>query len=312
MIAIWCLLGTMAFSGALGGFIYTLNSPTSHTFRIPWMGEYDSGFLGHVIIGIGGALVAVAAAVPILDLNLNIFIGVTSKLGNPEPLIPGLFYIIAIGIIGGYSGLRIISGLSDAMLKKLQQEMAENMEETKRSLAKKEEEIQKLKQEVDNNFIEDQKRDSELKSALAKTELLQGNFLIFSGKPDQGVEKLLQYLKSNHEDAIAWSWLAMGYKRIGKIEEAVNAVCKAIELTPDKWVYHFNLACYYSMARKDLVLIKSSISKAIHTAADENDVKEIIESLTSDADFENILSLPEYRDFVSELKEEHSELDFSA
>lgn len=47
-------------------------------------------------------------------------------------------------------------------------------------------------------------------------------------------------------------WLAIGWchKRIGRIDLAIEAIEKALEIDPDEALLHYNLACYLSLARR--------------------------------------------------------------
>ncbi len=295
MYGLWCLFSLIVLAGLLGGFIFTLSSPGSHKFRMPFSEkDIESGFLGHIVIGVGGAFVALAASVPVFDLQLNIFDQVWSSDNKPENLIPVVLYVLAIGIVGGFSGLRIISGVSDAMLKKLKAEIESNRQYT-------EEEIRRVRKSVAKNYENDRELREELNEAKVHTLLLEGNFLVFSGKPDEGVEKIKEYLSHHPDNAKALSWLGMGYKRMEDLEKAIEYARKAIELKPDNWVYHYNLACYQALLEHQFDSVRESLQKAFESASDIDDKEEIIESLTTDDDFESIRSLQEFAAFKEAL-----------
>lgn len=296
MYGLWCLFFLVVVAGLLGGFIFTLSTPGSHKFRVPFSeNDIESGFLGHIVIGIGGAFVALAASVPVFDLQLDIFDQVWNSENKPKNLIPVVLYVLAIGIVGGFSGLRIISGVSDAMLKKLQAEIESNRQYT-------EEEIKRVRRSVAKNYENDRELREELNEAKAHTLLLEGNFLVFSGKPDEGIEKIKEYLKHHPANAKAISWLGMGYKRLEELEKAIECARKAIELKPENWVYHYNLACYQSLLKHKFDSVRESLQKAFEAAIDEDDKAEIIESLTTDDDFENIREHSEFQTFQEALK----------
>jgi tetratricopeptide (TPR) repeat protein len=43
--------------------------------------------------------------------------------------------------------------------------------------------------------------------------------------------------------ALAWC-----YKRVGRLEQAITSLERAIEIEPGEAVLHYNLACYWSLA----------------------------------------------------------------
>jgi tetratricopeptide (TPR) repeat protein len=304
MYGLWCLLGLIILSGMLGGFIFTLNSQYSHSFRVPFVkNEIDSGFLGHIIIGIGGSIVAVGFSIPVFNLDLSIFEQTWSETNPPHSLIPISLYVLAIGVLGGFSGLRIIASLSDAMLKKLKEEIESNKVET-------EKEIGVLRTSVAKNYIEDRKRENDLKSAQAQTLMLEGNFLIYSGRPDEGVRKLKSYLNENSKNAKAWSWLAMGYKRMGMFNEAITAVNKAIELDSNEWRYYYNLACYNCLNQNNVQIravtnvktFTDIFEKVFSLASSTEAKKEVLKGLDEDDDFASIRHEQDFHDFLERFK----------
>jgi len=284
MYGVWCLFGLIIIAGGLGGLVYTLSAPTSHSFRIPFMDkEFDSGFLGHMLIGICGAFVAIGAAVPVIDLDLTIFEQTWDKGHQPNKLIPTVLYVIAIGVIGGFSGLRIISGLSDAMLQKLQSELDENRAKTS-----------KLEQELQKNTTEDKKARDDYK-------LLEGNFLITIGRADEGVIHLEEYLSdfANVQNHKAWSWLAMGRKRCLDLPKAIEAIQKAISIDPSVWLYHYNYACYLAIQESPIEDIISEVKKALDFIPSDraNEIKDGV--LFSDDDFAEIRNKQEFSELSS-------------
>lgn len=292
MYGIWCLLSLIILAGILGGFIYTLNSTTTHKFRLPFQNnDIDAGFFGHIIIGVGGAFVAIAAAVALLDLDLSIYTNTWSSDKPPKDIIPSVLYVIAVGIIGGFSGLRIISGLSDAVVKKLQQDF----EIAKRDVAD-------LSTKLAQNYQEDKKREQTLKEEHYKNILLEGKFLINAANPHDGISKIEQYLEApdadNSKNHKAWSWLAMGYKRIGNIDKAIEIADIALSYKPDNWLYHYNKACYLALSNKDPKGTYQSLKSALSYSRDQESYQELKQLLTEDPDFENIRENDEFMQLI--------------
>lgn len=55
------------------------------------------------------------------------------------------------------------------------------------------------------------------------------------------------------------TWLALGwcYKRSGELVKAAEALERALRVTPDEAILHFNLACYYSLLRRPLAALRT-------------------------------------------------------
>lgn len=74
-------------------------------------------------------------------------------------------------------------------------------------------------------------------------------------------------------------WLALGwcYKRVDRIDLAIDSLQKALDIDPDEALLHYNLACYWSLAGKSHRAIEF-LSQALdidaeyhHLIADETD-----------------------------------------
>lgn len=51
------------------------------------------------------------------------------------------------------------------------------------------------------------------------------------------------------DDIHVWMALAWCYKRVGKVDHAIDALERAIDVEPGNAILHYNLACYWSLAR---------------------------------------------------------------
>tara|TARA_R110001599_G_C12275986_1_gene662382 strand:+ start:846 stop:1922 length:1077 start_codon:yes stop_codon:yes gene_type:complete len=298
--ALWCLVSLIIISGALGGFIYALSAPDSHSFKIPLNDkEYDSGFLGHVIIGIGGAFVAIAAAVLALGLDLTVFEQIWDKTNKPNNLIPTVIYALAVSVVGGYSGLRIISSLSDAMIKKLEHDIVEIKANAESWNEDSKAKINSLSRQLSENYQEDKRREKLLAESDERYQLLNGKFLIREGHPKDGSAALEKYLSKHPEDAKTWCWLGIGRKKAGELDKAIMAINKAIELEPDDWLYIYNLACYKTLKEQKSALVISLLRRSIDLAKDDESRTELMELLKSDSDFESIRGTEEFEEILN-------------
>lgn len=288
MHGIWCLLGLIMVSGGLGGVIFSLESNDSHKLCIPFKGELkDSGFLGHIFIGIGGAFVAVAGSVPVFDLDLSLYDQVWGEWSTVK-LLPSTLYVIGISILGGYSGLRIISGLSNKMLDQLRKEMSE------------------VKSGLEENVMQDQERDkeiNELKNSLSDSEkerlLLRGAFLVETSDYADALKILNEYICLYPDEPKPWMWKARAEKRKKDIDAAIKSARKAIELRGDYWLYWYNLACYMSLKDQlNIPKIIEALEYSLGYAKDE-ELDEFWECLDTDLDFELVRDASEFSEFSS-------------
>jgi tetratricopeptide (TPR) repeat protein len=60
------------------------------------------------------------------------------------------------------------------------------------------------------------------------------------------LRRSLELIPDDMHVALALGWC---YKRIGKLDEAISALEQAVAIEPGEAVLHYNLACYWSLAR---------------------------------------------------------------
>lgn len=58
------------------------------------------------------------------------------------------------------------------------------------------------------------------------------------------------------DDIHVWMALAWCYKRVGKVEHAIDALERAIDVEPGCAVLHYNLACYWSLAHNPRMALR--------------------------------------------------------
>lgn len=227
-------------SGSMGGIIYALASPNAYTISIPLDGkEFNTGFFGHMIIGIGAAFVTIAFA-QLLGLEIEKISNTSEATKEITYLLTPIIHIIGIGIIGGFSGLKIINGLSDKILKDLERDVSEVKHNTEHN-------IQLLYSELllygAREKIEEQRYHEALCDAESAIEL------------DEGPK--------------AWGVKARALRWLNQIPEAIVALDKAINLATTNnrsdllAVLLWNRACYKSLINRDINLIISDLDKSI-------------------------------------------------
>lgn len=87
--------------------------------------------------------------------------------------------------------------------------------------------------------------------------------------------------------AIAWC-----YKRIDHLDEAIDSMQIAIEFEPDQAICHYNLACYFALAKRT--------SNAIEYLAQAFELRPSFrQEVDGESDFDAIRNDPEFVEFLS-------------
>ncbi|TKF45985.1 tetratricopeptide repeat protein [Vibrio lentus] len=319
-------------SGSLGGLIFALHVDHTHELTFPWDGKSkDTGWLGHIIIGVGGSVVAIAIFVAVMRYSLDELIVVDSvgvetvQRSNPSsvpaslpasisastsvsatatvtapvlsskeasPSLPDLksaehlyktkrlekiLFLLSIGILGGYSGLRIISGMSDAMMRKLQSEL---------------DKLEKNQSERDRQYQKDKKKQQEdiksyekkIKDLTITTEVQKGIAHYHSENFQQAAEQLKLCTAKYPEKLSAWAWLASTYRQLGKLDEAIVTVNKAIEISPNHYLPYYNKACYLLLTKSPISDVFASLESALSKLSTLEEKATVKATLLADKD----------------------------
>lgn len=85
-------------------------------------------------------------------------------------------------------------------------------------------------------------------------------------------------------------WLAMGwcYKRIARLDLAISALERALEVAPADALLHYNLACYHSLAGNK----RRALSYLTHAFALEADYRALVDS---EPDFDPLRADPDFQ-----------------
>ena len=267
-------------SGMLGGFIYSLDTSDTHQLTFPWKGEAkDTGWLGHVLIGAGGAVIAIAAYVLLVKVDLGFIVELDNitpyKSGWKEETVKQALYFAAVGILGGYSGLRIISGTSGTLIKQLERE------------------LKSQGSRLDKQTQSTRKHVTELEF---DTKVQQGILNIHGGNYEQSLSDLdiaLKVYKQNtdiiHKNKIValYSWRGNTLKRLGKITEALDSINTAIKLSEKpKPLHYFNRACYVWLSTKNAADTSDALNSAIVSVSSSPEAKQLEKMIMNDEDLD--------------------------
>lgn len=78
---------------------------------------------------------------------------------------------------------------------------------------------------------------------------LKGQALLTMERWRDAVEPLKLAAELDGEDSHVWLALGWCYKRSGRLDLAIQSLEEALAIDPDQAIVHYNLACYWSLAR---------------------------------------------------------------
>lgn len=223
----YILVIVVAVFGGLGGLI---------SFWDPNVRFLNTGWFGHIFAGIAGAILSVALGVAVFRIELDSF-GYAWDYTTQLAVLPELMYIAGLAVLGGYASLSLMPTLSNIALKRLEDEVSKAREETSEVMKK----TSKLSSE--ENYVKGKiafKLDSNWETALFYCE---------------------EALKENPEHANAWATKSMSLKRIGRLNEALEAAQKAVNYDSNDWRKWFNVACYQARLGLDFSEIEPTLKK---------------------------------------------------
>ncbi|MEM8947113.1 MAG: tetratricopeptide repeat protein [Planctomycetota bacterium] len=97
--------------------------------------------------------------------------------------------------------------------------------------------------------LETLKRRERLIQGDARSSYLLGEALREMRHYRAAIAPLHRSLELIPDDIHVWMALAWCYKRVGKVEHAIDALERAVDVEPGNAILHYNLACYWSLAR---------------------------------------------------------------
>ena len=295
------VFGVITLSGALGGIVTSLDSNEEHAFFIPFSGnELHSGFIGHCFIGVCGAFVGLSAALLFTPFELSIF----WEDSDISHLLKPLIITISIGIIGGFSGLPIISKLSNHAIKKIETAMNEQkvelknqqkiIQEEKDKNLKQEEDIEKTKLNIDNTMKELNQAKDDLN--------YNGAMINLNGEK---YEVAYEYFKKlNDSDSYKSNenyWINRAYieKRCGKLTDALSSIDKALVINQNSLYGLYNKMCYVCLLSQDESKFIDLYMKILKLDKDPK-FETIKDNISKDPDLEILRKSSAYEEVKSE------------
>ncbi len=117
---------------------------------------------------------------------------------------------------------------------------------------------------------------------------LKGQSLRELGRFGEALEPLWQAAQGNPDNISIWLALGWCYKRTGKLDRAIESLEEALSVEPNDALVHYNLACYWSLARNK--------RQALSYLARAFDLQEEYRTLVADeSDFDPIREDPAFQ-----------------
>ncbi|PSW59302.1 hypothetical protein C0W88_20525 [Photobacterium leiognathi subsp. mandapamensis] len=310
------LFGVITISGAIGGIVTSLDTDKYHELSIPLTGNLlPSGFIGHSFIGVCGAFVGVGAAILFTPLNLNIFIN-PDQLGIPHHnkeitkeninnileasnILKTLIITIGLGIIGGFSGLPIISKLSNHALKKIESKVNEHNQQLEKQAETQKIQNHKLKNEQEKNKQQQQeilKQQQEIKEARDDLEYNRGMIHIANNDYKSALECFEKIEKSNAYINTPKFWInrAFAAKRTDNVSDAMSFIDKALKIAPNNIYALYNKLCYSCLlGKEDIELLK--LYQKVKELNCDPDYTKIMEHIKKDKDLNKLKETDAYK-----------------
>lgn len=241
----------VVLASAFGGIAYGITHRTSRVFRAPGGSEVDLGALGDAMIGVaaGVGVFFVAGALFGIELSAN-------------PTAELYLRTLALGILAGFAGAQLLTGLSDHVMQQVQ------------SIDSK---VEVLRQEM---RFHDQ---------------LMKAFYLLDIEPANSLSVFETVLALEQDNEKALVGLGAALKRLGRINEAIEAMDRLLALNPTSEVGHYNRACYKSVRGDDEESVLIDLEKAIDLLPDYRDYarrEPDLESIRSGTGFNRVMSGP--------------------
>lgn len=264
---VWVVLLTIV-TGSIGGII---------SYWDPNVRTLKTGRLGHMLVGIAGAISAVAIAILIFKLDLTVFeTAFISDDGVVDGIIPSAIYVLALGFIGGFSGVRLLPLLSIVALRELEKR-------------------------IDDLERSDEKERKKLYELSLSDKYIKGFVNLQNNEYKIALKWFEEYLQIDPNNADAWFYKAYALKRLDLIIEAEAAAEKATELQPDDMFNWYNLACYKHLNGVDFNEIMPIFRKCVTLVSDDEKDK-LINYLETDVDLDSLRNNEDFIGLITALR----------
>lgn len=200
------LLLTIVLSGSFGGLVFGIFAKNKYQIRIPIKGNLlEIGFIGDIMVGSAASITIFFVAGPLFNFNI-------SNMASHDCFIK----VIALGVLSGFTGIRLMTGMSSKLLEKIS------------SLDQRVEQVEKFDK---------------------ISELLREADLLVNNNPTQALgiyEKSLE-IDPHHESALIGKAKALA--RLDRLNEAINLLSDVLQDNTKCERAYYNRACYKNLSK---------------------------------------------------------------
>jgi Flp pilus assembly protein TadD len=122
--------------------------------------------------------------------------------------------------------------------------------------------------------------------------LLRGQALRMAERPAEAIGPLRDAAELEPENLDIWLSLGWCYKRVGRIDLAVEAMEEALGVAPEQALVHYNLACYWALARN----VSMSVEYLTHAFDLDPNYRDLV---ADEPDFDAVRRDPEFQAVLS-------------
>lgn len=122
--------------------------------------------------------------------------------------------------------------------------------------------------------------------------LLHGQVLRVLERYQEAIEPLTRSAECQPENIHTWLALGWCYKRVGRLDRAIESLEEALGVEPAEALIHYNLACYWSLARSPKLALKY-LASALDIDPAYRD------RISAESDFDPIRKDPSFQELVS-------------
>lgn len=279
---------TIVLAGLSGGAIHALDNRSSHSIKLTINGNnIDTGLWGHAFIGIFGAFVAVSLIIAVFRLDLDQLIA-SKNVG----IINIYVYLTAISVVGGYSGLKVISSLSSAAMNRLEKEVSNIKQITEETT----ETLETLKSK-------NTQKDKEILELKVKSFMLEAESHARNNDYEQAIRDIKNNLLPLRDDMYnAYLLLGLCEKRTGNVKEALINAEKSLSLKKTR-IGYFNKICYLTLLNRPIEEINDNIDSCIKLIKDDiTELKAFLKQLNRDNDLDKIKTQDGFKTKLKEIE----------
>lgn len=121
---------------------------------------------------------------------------------------------------------------------------------------------------------------------------LRGEALRELQRYDEAIPYLTEAADRSPSNVSIWLALAWCQKRTGHLNQAIDSLLQALEVEPANALLHYNLSCYYSLAREKQLAL-ASLARSLELD------KRYLDLIPAETDFDPLRDDPQFQDLTT-------------